>query len=581
MNKDIKLNYLKIKKICTSAHWCIGILFLSACAQVVSPGGGKVDKTAPRILKYSPDSASINFNSKNILINFDEYVQLKDLNNQLIISPPLAKTPDITIEKKSLSIVFDKNEILKLNTTYCISFGNAIQDINENNPLENFKYIFSTGSFIDSLTLKGKVQTGFNHTTEKGIVVMLYTNFSDSAVYKGQPDYFTKTNADGTFQINNIKTGKYKLAAVKDVNANYKYDGESELVGFVDAPIDVSEKKDILIDLFQEPAKKVYLKKHIHDSYGKVTLIFNQGSDSIHVNNLSNDMKGVQEYLEFSKNKDTLTYWLKNFTKDSLILQVSNGNKILDTVGFKFIKMEDALKSKRNPLKLKLVSSPNGNMSFDLNSAIQLNFSQPISSGEKIETIVFKQDSTLFKTKWNLGLTGYNEQIVKIGYIDSTLIYEDQDNPGTFISAPEFKSFILTENTNYHLFIPPGTFTDIFGLTNDSIKIDFKTKEEKYYGTVKLTVAIPETKDNYIVQLQDESGNVVRENFITKSGVLNYNYLYPKKYRLKLIYDDNNNQKWDSGNYLQHIQPEKVIYNSELINIRSNWDAELDWKVDE
>ena len=179
------------------------------------------------------------------------------------------------------------------------------------------------------------------------------------------------------------------MAAIKDANANYKYDGESENIGFVDAPIDIADKKDILIDLFQEPAKKVYLKKHIHDSYGKITLIFNQGSDSIHVNLLNNDMKGVQEFLEFSKNKDTLVYWVKNFLKDSLIMQVNNGNKILDTIGFKFIKMEDALKSKKNPLKLEVVSSPNGNMGFDLNGELKLKFSQPISS------VTFENDSQI------------------------------------------------------------------------------------------------------------------------------------------------------------------------------------------
>ena len=577
-----KLNSIfhNIKKICKSAHCYICTLLLASCAQVVAPGGGIKDTTAPRILKYNPDSATVNFNSKNILMTFDEYVQLKDLNNQLIISPPLTKTPDITVEKKTLSIVFDKNEVLKPNTTYCISFGNAVQDINENNPIENFKYIFSTGSFIDSLTLKGKVENGFNHTTEQGILVLLYSDYSDSAVYKGQPDYFAKTNADGTFKINNIKAGKYKLAAIKDANANYKYDGESESIGFVDAPIDIADKKDILIDLFQEPAKKVYMKKHIHDSYGKVTLVFNQGSDSIRVNLLNNDMKGVQEYLEFSKNKDTLVYWVKNFIKDSLIMQVSNGNKVLDTVGFKFIKMEDALKSKKNPLKLQVVSSPNGNMGFDMNSEIAMKFSQPITTKEKAWDVQFREDSIIYKTKWNLGFSGYNNEVVKIGYYDSTEFYEDPNNPGTFISAPTFKNYKLKENANYHLLIMPGTFTDIFGLTNDSIKIDFKTKEEKYYGTVKLNITIPETKGNYIIQLLDESGNMVRENFITKSEILNYKYLYPRKYRLKLIYDDNKNGKWDSGNYLQHLQPEKVIYNSELINIRSNWDAELDWKVE-
>lgn len=534
-----------------------GILLLSSCAQIVSPGGGAKDILPPKTSKYIPDSAQLNFNSRIIEITFDEYIQLKDLNNQLIISPMFSKTPEIAVKGKTLSIELDNNETLQPNTTYCISFGNSVQDLNENNGIENFKYIFSTGTFIDSLTLKGKVQNGFSQYTEKGILAILYSDLSDSVVYKSQPDYFSKTEKDGTFQINNIKAGKYKLAAFKDGNSNFKYDGESESIGFIDATIDISEKQNILIDLFQEPAKKVYLKKYIHDSYGKVTLIFNQGSDSIRVEALNNDQKGLQEFLMFSKNNDTLVYWMKNFLKDSLILQVSNGNKILDTVELKLISRVEAEKSKKNPLKLNIVSSPNINQPFDLGSEIKIQFSTLI--GEiQIEKIEFKEDTLLFKSDKRIA----NNYELLNNYI-------------------VLKNFILKENTSYHLFIPPGAITDIFGSTNDSIKIDFKTREEKFYGSVKLNLVVPAPKGEYIIQLLDEGNNIVRENFVASSSELNYTYLAPRKYKLKIVVDDNRNHRWDTGNYLKKNQPEKVIYNSELINIRSNWDAELDWKISE
>jgi len=582
LNKKTIKNFFASSASFSAVKFFLFVLLLSSCAQVVAPGGGPKDNVPPKALKFVPDSAQLNFNSKNIAIEFNEFVTLKDLNNQLLISPPLAKTPDVTVKNKTLTIELDKAEVLKPNTTYCISFGNALQDLNENNPLENFQYIFSTGTFIDSLKLKGKVQNAFNQSTEKGLLVMLYSDLTDSVVYKSQPDYFAKTDKEGAFQINNIKAGKYKLVTIKDANNNYKYDGESESIGFVDAPIDVSEKQNILIDLFQEPSKKTFLKKYIHDSYGKVSLYFNQGSDSLRVQPLNNDQKGVQEYLEFSKNNDTLTYWIKNFQKDSLILQVSNGNKVLDTLSIKFIKREDAEKSKKNPLKLKLVSSPDGNESFDLNSSIALKFSNIISTKENAQNVIFREDTLMYKSKWYLGFSGYNDDLVKIGYWDSiSNVAEDANNPGTYICSPEFKNFSLKENTNYHLLILPGTFTDFFGLTNDSIKIKFKTREEKYYGSVKLNLTVPPTDGIYIVHLMDESGNVIREEFVSKSVVLDYSYLYPRKYKLKIIYDDNRNHKWDTGNYLKKIQPEKVIYNSELINIRSNWDAELDWEITE
>lgn len=553
-------------------------LFISSCAQVVAPGGGNRDNDPPKILKYSPDSAQLNFNSKVIELTFDEYIQLKDINNQVLISPPLATAPDFKVKNKTLTITLNKEE-LKPNTTYSINFGNALQDINENNPKENFSYIFSTGSFIDSLKVKGNVQTAFDHKAEKGILVLLYSSMDDSAVYKSQPDYFAKTGADGSFQINNIRQGKYRIVALKDANANYKYDGDAETIGFSDSIVDPSEKKEIKLDLFREPAKKIFVKKYMNPSYGKIMVVLNEGTDSIRINNLTNDQKGVQEFVSFSKNKDTLTYWVKNYTKDSLKLQVSNGNVVIDTLEFQMIKLEDALKSKRNPLKLSVLSSPGGNQGFDLGSPVKLIFSQPIATISNTN-LILKEDT--INRYYLYDINQDDPRIVSLGKWDSTAKVEDPNTPGQLITAfiKEVEVAGWKENTKYHLFIPPGTFTDIFGLKNDTIQLDFKTREAKYYGSLKLKVNVPENvKGRYIVQLLDDHETVVREDIVRKTETLTYEYLRPNKYHLKMIYDANGNFKWDSGDYLKKIQPEKVIYNTEAITIRSNWDAEIEWLV--
>lgn len=560
------------------------MLLLASCAQVVAPGGGARDNDPPKVVKYSPDSAQLNFSSKQIEMTFDEYIEVRDLNSQLIISPPLDKTPDIKVKNKTMTIDLEGQE-LKPNTTYSINFGNALKDINENNPKENFSYIFSTGSYIDSLKVKGKVQHAFDQGTEKGVLVMLYSDMDDSVIYKKLPEYFAKTEADGSFQINNVRKGEYRILALKDANANYKYDGDVENIGFMDSIIDPTEKQKILINIFQEPAKKVFIKKYNHPSYGKIVIVFNQGSDSLRVNNLSNDQKGVQELVDFSKNKDTLTYWLKNYTKDSLKLQVSNGNKVLDTLEFKMIKLEDAMKSKRNPLKLSLVSSPNGSQSFDLGSELKLKFNHPVADNSG--SAVLKEDTTVIQNA--RAVIEEHSTIMKIIYWDSTDYFEsieNPNNPGGFTVSPAMKPYTgWKEKTKYSLFIPPKTFTDIFGLSNDTIQVDFKTREAKYYGSLKLTVSVPEivkTESNagaYIVELLDERSNVVYSNSIQKAETISYDYLHPNKYRLKLIYDENGNGKWDSGDYLKKTQPEKVFFNTETINIRSNWDAEIEWRV--
>ncbi len=542
----------------TVACFLISALIFS-CAQIVAPGGGAKDTTPPKVVKYIPDSAKLNFNSKNISIDFNEYITLKDLNNQLIVSPPLDKQPDIKVKNKTLLIDFDKDEKLKPNTTYCMSFGNAVQDINENNPIENFSYIFSTGNFIDSLTVKGKVQNAFDHKTEKGILVMLYSDLTDSVIYKNLPDYFAKTKEDGTFQINNIKEGNYKIVAIKDANANYKYDGSTENIGFNDTIVNPSEKQKISIDLFQEPEKKLFLKKTIYDSYGKIVFVFNRNADSVHIEPLDYSFKKEDVFLDYSANKDTITYWFRNIDKDVLKLQLRNENKIMDTLEYKLITKEEALKSKKHPLKFSLLNSFTGNQNFDLNALdnnFGLLFSAPISNIDDNKKISLNMDSSK---------------------ISESITFQKTSN-STFLRITNFMK--LKENTNYHLFVPPATFTDFFGLTNDTIKIDFKTREEKFYGSLKLKINVSEMQANYIVQLLDEKENIVRENAIQKPETLTYEYLYPKKYKLKIIVDENKNGKWDSGDYIKHLQPEKVIYNSELINVRSNWDLDLDWKVE-
>jgi hypothetical protein len=532
----------------------------------VAPGGGKKDTTPPQVLKYTPDSASLNFKGKTIEILFDEFIQLKDLNTQLIISPPLEFTPDINIRGKSLIIEFNGKEVLKDNTTYCISLSNAIQDINENNAKENFSYIFSTGSYIDSLKLNGKVELAFDHKTENGILVMLYSDLNDSVVYKSLPAYFGKTNDEGLFQINNIRAGKYNIRALKDVNANYKYDSELENIAFIDTLIDITTKQNIRMEMFQELPKKLFLKKYQYNSFGKVTFIFNKPSDSITVKPINYTFINGDVFHAPSVNKDTLVYWFRNISKDSLFLQVSNGNKVLDTVELKLIKKEDALKNNRNPLNFTLLNSPNSNQHVDLNSEINLIFNNLIDTIKTVEKIDFKQDSLPYKKNDMLAYERLKTQnILKLVYSGA---------------PPKLKP-----NTNYHLFISPGTFTDIFGFKNDTLKIDFKTREENFYGTLKLKVITPTnwdfSKQNYIIQLLDEKENVIRVDAIENEKIINYEYLYPQKYKLKIIVDENANGKWDTGNLLSKQQAEKVIYYSELIQVRSNWDLDLEWKISE
>jgi len=572
----MKFNYLRFSRftfIVSCSFLFIITIFICSCAQVGAPTGGAYDRTPPRVVRYHPDSAALNFNSKSIEITFDEYVQLQDLNSQLLISPPLEYTPDITVKKKTLSIVFDKKEVLKPNSTYSISFGKALQDIRELTPLENFRYIFSTGSYIDSLNLGGNVLYAFDHKTEKNILVMLYSDLSDSAIYKHQPEYFAKTTDAGVFNITNIRPGKYKVIALKDGNTNYKYN-EGEVLGFLDTLVDAGKNNDLSISLFQEDAKNIFLKKNMQVTYGKFLFVFNRGADSLHLNILNKDQfKDVKQLVEYSKMKDSITLWMDHFDKDSLIIQSVNGNTIIDTVKFKLIKKEAVLKTaSRSAFKLTVSSSLNG-PEVDLNNPLAFTFSHPLTKINDSIPVLMKEDTLEYK-KYplvykrselfsSLAILTTNEKIIAKNQVKST------------------KNPLLKENTNYSLTIPSGTFTDFFGLKNDTIKLKWKTREEKYYGSVELKVKLDGTSGNYIVQLLDDKENIVRENSISQSETIYYDYLYPRVYKLKVIFDKNKNGRWDPGNYLEKKQPEKILYDVEAVNIRSNWDLDLEWTITE
>ncbi len=555
----------------TPCLFFILLLFVCSCAQMGSPTGGAYDRTAPKVVRYQPDSASIHFNARSIEITFDEFIQLQDVNNQLLISPPLEFTPELTAKKKTLRIELNKKEVLKSNTTYSISLGNAVKDIRESNSFENFKYVFSTGDFIDSLTFSGNVMNAFDHKSEKNILVMLYSDLSDSAAYKTLPDYFAKTNDVGAFRITNIRTGKYRAVALKDENANYKYT-EGEQFGYLDTLIEAGKTQDETIYLYKEAPKKIFLKKYYQAHYGKFQLIFNEGSDSLHITKLNKEeLKDVKELLEFSKTKDTLTYWLDHINKDSLILQVNNGHTILDTLRFKLIKKEAALKSKsdRQVFKFTLFHSFHGSF-FDLNKELDIAFTHPIEKINDSTNVLLNEDSLAYKKHPLIYSESSNQSnVVKVR------------TPKKIDAKGSTRNMLLKENTTYYLTILPATFTDFFGLNNDTIKLRFRTKEEKFYGSVKLNLSIESPSGSYIVQLLNEKEDIIRERIFSRSEAIFFDFLYPANYKLKVIFDKNGNGKWDSGNYLKKQQPEKVIYNIEPINIRSNWDLEFEWNITE
>jgi hypothetical protein len=534
------------------------LLFLASCAQIVPPSGGRPDKTPPFPKSYTPDSAATLFHSKTVEIEFDEYIVLKDLNSQLIISPPMDKQPIIKVKNKSLSIEF--REPLKDSTTYTINFGNAIQDLHENNPISNFRYVFSTGSYVDSLALTGNVLNALTLVPEKGVLVMLYDKLMDSVPYKRLPSYFGRTDANGNYRITNIKPSTYKLFALKDGNGNYKFN-EGELSGFKNQNLVLTHNDTANFLIYTEKPHKQYLRKAYQAGCGKIVLVFNKPVEDLKLRAL-NFQPGPEHktFVERNEAGDSLVYWFTPSSSDSLILEVGAKDKRIDTLRYKLISYDKMLAQRKGQKASLSVKVNAGRGLFDLNSPITFEFDNPVTDLTQAETKIALTEDTLKGNLMNAGL-------IKALHPERNLRYyswKDSLHP-------------LKEKGKYKLYLAPKSFKDIYGFYNDTVKINFHMQELKYYGTLKLNIHI--AAGHYVLQLLDEQDGVAREVKVSSNKELFFEYLPPAKYRLRFIYDSNNNGKWDPGDYLQKIQPEHVLYYIQPVTIRSNWDQEVDWYI--
>jgi hypothetical protein len=209
-------------------------LLLPGCANIIPPTGGLKDTLAPVLIKHDPPNGTTRFNEKSITLQFDEYVTLDDLQNQLIINPPAEIQPDISARLRTITIKI--KDTLQPNTTYSYRFGNAIQDVNESNPIKNYSYVFSTGSYIDSLTLSGVVYNAETGLPDSTMIIMLQKSADDSAVAKEKPQYLTRPNGKGQFLFENLPAGVFYLFALKDEGMRL-YSSNRTAFAFWGAPV--------------------------------------------------------------------------------------------------------------------------------------------------------------------------------------------------------------------------------------------------------------------------------------------------------------------------------------------------------
>jgi hypothetical protein len=538
------------------SKYTLGIIMLltaAGCAIRVAPTGGTKDDKPPVLLSASPDTFATNFNSNTIEFEFNEFFQLNDLSNRLVISPPMEKPPVPKIKGKKL--VLELQEPLRPNTTYNFNFGSAIADVNENNAMRDFSYVFSTGSYIDSLSISGTVNNAFTGLPEKDVTILLYTNGGDSLPYKEKPAYFAKTNVGGSFMLNYIAPAKYKIFALKEKNNNYLLDAEDEEIAFIDTLVDASSPGIISFKLFKPERKKQKLLKKDFAMPGKLTLTFNKPLTNFKLRHLHNPADTAFYLTEYNKTRDSLTVWIKGITTDSLRLVVADGNP-LDTLKFNNIRG-----TKRSSVRGANATKPDTLLNFSI-LTVQAG---KLQRGNIIELALSHPTDSVDYSKIKL-------------YSDNSLIsYKGALDPETRRKITI--TYPFSDDVTYKLKVEKGAGKDIFGFKNDSLESTFTVKPERDYGYLTLNITLSDVSVNYILHLLDSKDKILKEIRINKSQKIDFGLLPAGTYSYRLINDANNNGLWDTGNYLQHIQPEGGLYSTDKPTIRGGWDLNTEWDL--
>ncbi len=515
------------------------LLLHLSCARRGRPEGGPRDLDKPILVKTDPEFKSIHFDADEIKIYFDEYIKLKDINSQLIISPPLKYPPIITPQgTPSKKITIKIKDTLQKNTTYTFNFGQSIIDNTEGNILDNFKYIFSTGDYIDSLQVKGTIKDAFDLEMIENPTIMLYavdSVFKDSVIYNEKPMYVGRTLDSVNWNITNIKEGKYLLLALNDNSKNYKFNPKEDKISFytdfIDLPVDSTSSFEL--KLFTEILPFKIPSKPQEISKGHIIIGYEGDAKDFNVHTISDKTSDFKAITNFDVKKDTLHYWFKNYDKDSILLSY-NLKQPFDTLSVK-------LKSKEiDSMKIEPVISG----VLQLRDTLKLKSTTPIVKIDTAKIQLLNKDSV--KVKWDAFITKKRNELLI--------------------------NFKKEQSNKYNLELLPGAVTDFFGIENDTIQVNFSTKKATDYSSIFLTI---NNVKNYpiLIDLINERGEVVAQKYSEKSEEYSYINLSPSRYKVRIIYDTNKNKKWDTGNYLLKQQPEEVYYFSNIITAKANWEV--------
>jgi len=564
------------------------MLFILSCAKISSPSGGPKDLETPKILKSQPENSTVMFPGKSFTVTFDEFVVLDKITEKFMVSPPLETKPEIRLKGKSLLVSWE--ETLADSTTYTFYFQDAIRDNNESNAIPNFQYVFSTGPVLDSLSLTGNVFGAFDLEVVPEVLVMMYSNLSDTAPRTQLPAYISRPDVSGGFMINNIKPGHFRLYALKDLNGNKMYDLEDEVFAFCDSIIEITPdayyniipdtikykpasapektKDDIFtfgvhrLYAFTQEAKKQYLRFTERKSSGSIRFGLAIPSDTGQVSVEFTGVNADSWYMENNARRDTFMVWITTQEVydreviDALITYPftdSTGTLIqkTDSVIFRFRKPDDPRAGTRKTPSLSLTT----NISGKIKPGVVPAFTGPAPLREPdTSKITLMQIVDTIKTE-----------------LQAELVIDSTNSRRILMKTP------LTTGGLYTLECKGGAFTDIYGNATDSIVYRITVGVVEDYGSV--TAKLSGYDGDVIIQLLADKEKVLGEAFVKGPGEVKFDLIDKGRYRLRAIYDIDSSRTWTTGSFDLMRNPEPVSYYPGELDVKINWALEQDWDL--
>ncbi len=512
---------------------------LLGCAQVREISGGEKDTAGPILLSADPPAYTTGFNGRRIVLQFNERIKVGSLRDQFLVSPPLQEMPEVMVQGGT-TVVIELDEPLLPATTYSFYLGDAIKDLTEGNPAADLSYVISTGTYIDSGSVAGRVIEAASGAPATGVHVFLYAPDDTGSFRGGRPLYASRTDENGAFSLRNLRAGDHRLLALRDQNGNMRFDLPNEEVAFNSGTVRAnSDTITHLLRLFREAPEQQQLMDQRVEADRDWLFVLAKPSQGLALRDLDRTGGTLHWSVEPNTTADTIRLWPNDTTAiNGHAFELTDGGVVLDTVRYR---VRDKM-----PFDLSVALATTGD-------TLALRAGRPVS---RVDTTLIKVLQDSIPLAYTIHPDTVNRRLVRL--------VAQRRNRGTT-----------------RLQLLPKALTDLYGGHNDTVFFKAEHPGPEELGEVSMVLrSQPQGPEGrLLIRLLNARGVKAYEQAMAGPGMVRFAEITPGSYRIELVEDLNGNGKWDTGDLDAARQPERTWSFPGTVMARAGWTVEETWEV--